>query len=366
MAQFIMFSRPMRHGCRTHWASTRALLLTLARRQKSDFSHLQTELPARVLPILYDDLTSRATHNLNVSLASFVPDSWLPKSTFEDSLPVTSPSLELPASHHLVYFNPALPPSKLLPDGTDPNQSPGVPFVRRMWAGGNVRWKAPLKVDGSRHACVEGIRNVTIKGQPGQEKVFVGIERRIGAIGKDMGDHEVRKKLWAETEDDFADADIIERRNIVFMYERTEEELEKVKKRGAAMPADKMLKPQNQPTFTHTLTPTPTLLFRYSALTFNAHAIHLDPQYCREVEGHRNLLFHGPLSFTLLTLMVDNHVKSQGKTIASIDYRNLAPLYCSEPVKLCGRESGPDKFEVWVETPEGGIAVKGSATVRTI
>lgn len=108
------------------------------------------------------------------------------------------------------------------------------------------------------------------------------------------------------------------------------------------------------------------MLFRYSALTFNAHAVHLDPQYSHKVEGHRNLLFHGPLSFTLLTLMVENHVKSAGKTIASIDYRNLAPLYCSEPVRLCAREAGPDKYEVWAETPEGGVAVKGSVVVRSL
>jgi hydroxyacyl-ACP dehydratase HTD2-like protein with hotdog domain len=127
--------------------------------------------------------------------------------------------------------------------------------------------------------------------------------------------------------------------------------------------ADLYATAQNTPTITHTLTSTPTLLFRYSALTFNAHAIHLDPQYCRDVEGHRNLLFHGPLSFTLLTLLVENHVKSQGKRIASIDYRNLAPLYCSEAVKLCARESGDNKFEVWAETPDGGVAVKGSAVV---
>lgn len=62
-------------------------------------------------------------------------------------------------------------------------------------------------------------------------------------------------------------------------------------------------------------------------------------------------------------MLVDNHVKSQGKRIASIDYRNLAPLYCSEPVKLCARENGENKFEVWAETPEGGVAVKGSAIV---
>jgi hydroxyacyl-ACP dehydratase HTD2-like protein with hotdog domain len=64
--------------------------------------------------------------------------------------------------------------------------------------------------------------------------------------------------------------------------------------------------------------------------------------------------------------MIENHAKSLGKTLASIDYRNLAPLYCNEPVKLCARENGEDKFEVWVETPEGGIAVKGTAKVKNI
>lgn len=212
-----------------------------ARRWTSDFSHLRAELQARKLPILYDEVVPRATHSLNISLAQFIPDNWLPNSTFEDGLPTPSSSLDLPPSHHLVYFNPALPPSKLLPDGTDPSQSPGDPFVRRMWAGGNVRWNKPVKVNGERYACVEGIRDVTIKGKPGQEKVFVGIERRVGIAGS-RGEEEIRARLWADNEEDFAGADIVERRNIVFMYERTAEELEKTKQKGAAVPKDKMLK----------------------------------------------------------------------------------------------------------------------------
>ena len=236
-----MLSRSVCRSCLRSSTPRQSFVSQPSRRWNSDFSHLQTELPARKLPILYDELAPRATHNLNISLANFIPDSWLPKSTFEDGLPQPSSSLELPPSHHLVYFNPALPPSKLLPDGTDPNQSPGQPFVRRMWAGGNVRWKNALKVDGRRYACVEGIRDVTIKGKPGQEKVFVGIEGRIGDAGKDSEDA-IRSRLWADKEEDFNGADIVERRNIVFMYERTEEELEKVRKRGAAPPAEKMLK----------------------------------------------------------------------------------------------------------------------------
>jgi 3-methylfumaryl-CoA hydratase len=39
----------------------------------------------------------------------------------------------------------------------------------------------------------------------------------------------------------------------------------------------------------------PTLLFRFSALTYNAHRIHYDRDYARDVEGYPGLLVHGPL-----------------------------------------------------------------------
>ena len=47
----------------------------------------------------------------------------------------------------------------------------------------------------------------------------------------------------------------------------------------------------------------------------------------------------------------------------------MAPLYCDEPMKLCGREKSNLRttdghiYEVWIEGPTGGMAVKG--TVRT-
>ena len=40
------------------------------------------------------------------------------------------------------------------------------------------------------------------------------------------------------------------------------------------------------PDFVFEYLPTPTMLFRFSALTFNAHLIHLDKQYANEVEGY--------------------------------------------------------------------------------
>ena len=39
----------------------------------------------------------------------------------------------------------------------------------------------------------------------------------------------------------------------------------------------------------------PTLLFRFSALTYNGHRIHYDRDYARDVEGYPGLVTHGPL-----------------------------------------------------------------------
>jgi hypothetical protein len=52
--------------------------------------------------------------------------------------------------------------------------------------------------------------------------------------------------------------------------------------------------------------------------------------------------------------------------VESIEYRNLAPLYCDEPMRLCGRVKktfgNGEIYDVWIEGLTGGVAVKG--TVR--
>jgi 3-methylfumaryl-CoA hydratase len=46
---------------------------------------------------------------------------------------------------------------------------------------------------------------------------------------------------------------------------------------------------------THTRITDPVLLFRFSALTFNAHRIHYDADYARGEEGYPGLVVHAPL-----------------------------------------------------------------------
>ncbi|KAF2755866.1 hypothetical protein EJ05DRAFT_502342 [Pseudovirgaria hyperparasitica] len=357
-------------------------LSLFTRRFTSDLSHLNAELCARKIPLIYDSLAPDNSHKLQIALSACLPSHWTNTTAFPPPLPPADADADadappagaaaelLPPAHHLVYFNPAIPADRLLADGTDPLQSPGPPFVRRMWAGGYLNFGKGgprLRFAGcsGHHAqppgvCLEGIRDVRVKGKDGEEKVFVGIERRFGSGRRRVpgeGEDEIRQRLWRETEEDLGEAELVERRNIVFMRERSPEEARK----ASETKTTKILRAQHAPDFSYAFTPTPALLFRYSALTFNAHRIHLDPQYCREVEGHRDLLFHGPLSLTLLMTQLEAQLQGTGKAIEFFEYRNLAPLYCNEEVKVCGKDLGDGKYELWAENAEGALSVKGTA-----
>jgi 3-methylfumaryl-CoA hydratase len=63
----------------------------------------------------------------------------------------------------------------------------------------------------------------------------------------------------------------------------------------------------------------PVLLFRFSALTYNAHRIHYDLQYARG-EGYPGLVVHGPLQ----ALRMVEQVRPIG---SEYSYRLVAPLY---------------------------------------
>jgi hypothetical protein len=78
---------------------------------------------------------------------------------------------------------------------------------------------------------------------------------------------------------------------------------------------------------------------------------------------------HGPLSLTLMLQAISGHLEAETKgqhVLESIEYRNFAPLYCDEEMRICGVKKGTGDghvYDVWIEGPTGGMAVKG--TVRT-
>jgi 3-methylfumaryl-CoA hydratase len=84
------------------------------------------------------------------------------------------------------------------------------------------------------------------------------------------------------------------------------------------------------------LVPDEVLLFRMSALTYNAHRIHHDLPYTTQVEGFPGLVVHGPL-LALLLLELPRRF-APGQRVASFEYRLRTPAFANSP--LLARRDG--------------------------
>jgi 3-methylfumaryl-CoA hydratase len=82
-------------------------------------------------------------------------------------------------------------------------------------------------------------------------------------------------------------------------------------------------------TIVKTITPDDTLLFQFSALSFNSHKIHLDRDYARNVEGYPDLVVNGGLTTLLMTEIAR---AAFGGSIQRLSVRNSAPLFCNRPI----------------------------------
>ena len=186
---------------------------------------------------------------------------------------------------------------------------PPVPLPRRMWAASDVRFHAPLAL-GCDVARLSRIAAITTKQGATGTLVFVEIA------------HETRRHdtpLVSETQ------------TVVYR---------------AAPPADAPpVPPEAGPgqfdaaawTMVRTIVPTPPLLFRYSALTFNSHRIHYDLPYAQADEGYRGLVVHGPLTASLLLDLARRHLGDNRLT--AFRFRAVSPAIAGQPLHLALRDT---------------------------
>jgi 3-methylfumaryl-CoA hydratase len=98
-------------------------------------------------------------------------------------------------------------------------------------------------------------------------------------------------------------------------------------------------------------------LFRYSALSFNAHRIHYDLPYASGVEGYPGLVVHGPLMGTLmLDAFQDAHPGAQVRRFA---FRALSPAFADAPITCGGGLAGEGRAKLWVRGADGREHVAG-------
>ncbi len=108
--------------------------------------------------------------------------------------------------------------------------------------------------------------------------------------------------------------------------------------------------------------PSASLLFRYSALTFNSHRIHYDLPYAQRVEGYPGLVVHGPLMATMLLDLADRELGPNA--LADFAFRAVAPAFADAPLTLLGRVDGP-VVTLCVRSAAGHDHVTAIATIRT-
>lgn len=100
-----------------------------------------------------------------------------------------------------------------------------------------------------------------------------------------------------------------------------------------------------------------SLLFRYSALTFNAHRIHYDREHCR-AEGYGGPLVHGPLQASLLLHFATNI--RDGRAPHRFDFRAIAPLADDQGLVLNAAEAD-GALELWTSDRAGRVTMTAKA-----
>lgn len=235
----------------------------------------------------------------------------------------------IPLSGHWLYFLETAPNSELGHDGHPKRGGflPPVSLPRRMWAGGRIDFRAPVRVGDAIRRDSE-ILSVEAKSGNSGNLVFVTVRHTVSANGTIA---------------------IVEEHDIVYRD---------AAKKGEAPPVGKPA-PQTA-MWRREVETNQGVLFRYSALIFNAHRIHYDIDYCRDVEGYPGLIVHGPLQTTLLLDLCRRH---DPRPVRTLDYRATHPVFHQEKFSVNGQPSADGKsVELWTANAAGCYAMRGTAT----
>lgn len=204
----------------------------------------------------------------------------------------------VPHLWHWYAFPPAVAMEELGEDGHPRlgDFMPPLRLNRRMWAGGSLEFLAPLHV-GEPLKKRTRIADIAEKNGKSGEMVLVSL------------DHEISGTQGIA---------IRERQDIVYM------QMPDSYRAPKAVPA-----PQTSDLSEDVAISTP-LLFRYSSITFNAHRIHYDLAYTREVEHYPDLVVHGPLQANLLMDMATRH---RGYAPSVFSYRGVHPAFAGDKIR---------------------------------
>jgi 3-methylfumaryl-CoA hydratase len=235
----------------------------------------------------------------------------------------------LPPLWHWFYFLPKVPHARLGSDGHPMRGGfmPPIDLPRRMFAGARVRFPRPLVI-GPQATRQSVIRDVSIKDGRSGRLAFVTVHHTIRQEGE----------ICIEEEQD-----------IVY------------REPGAPVAAPPVIElaPVPAGSWSRTVTPDPMLLFRFSALTFNAHRIHYDRPYAMATEGYPGLVVHGPLTAVMLLELVRFGTP---RRVTAFSFRGQAPLFDLAPFRLVATPT-QNRVELEAQGPDGRTTLTAAAEV---
>jgi len=231
----------------------------------------------------------------------------------------------LPPLWHWVYFADVFENSGLMDNGHRRlgDFLPPVPLPRRMFGGARLSYRRPLRI-GEPARCTATLSDVSVKQGKSGEMVILKLRKEFA---------------------DAAGPAIIEEQDAVY--------------REAPRPGEAPAAPIAPPTgalWTREVRFNEAILFRYSALLFNAYRIHYDRPFA-ESQGYSGLVVHGQL---IATHLADLLRRESDRPLASFQYRSVRPLMDQSACRLRGLPER-DAVRLWAEDEEGALLVQAEA-----
>jgi 3-methylfumaryl-CoA hydratase len=248
-------------------------------------------------------------------------------STFDiepESLREGSP---LPSHWFGLFFHDLARHSAIGPDG-HPRKGeflPPIPLPRRMGAGRRVKLHGALHVGDHAEKRVEVAAIVPKAARTGQIVVLT-MRHTISARGETLAVEEF---------------DAIYREEVP---------------KGTTAPKTPPVAASGDHAWEDTLTIHPVQVFRYSAITWNAHRIHYDADYARGVEGYPGVVTNGGLTMHLL---LDAALKRAPGALAGFAARLTYPLYVGDTIRLRGIGA-----RAWAADKDGHLAAEATLESR--
>ncbi len=258
-------------------------------------------------------------------------------------LGVPMPDRDLPLFWHWVYLLDRPPQAILGADGhpaRDAIPSPPGPGLRRMFAGGRVSQHAPLRTGIEATRRTWQANSARKQGRSGPLH-FVTVRTEISQAGQVV---------------------ITDEQDLVYR-----EPAQAADAPGADAPAPSPApaadpQPDAQPPPADSrdwpVEVNPVLLFRFSALIYNAHRIHYDRDYAR-AEGYPGLLVHGPLQALLMAELA----RPDLPTRCDYSYRLVAPLFDGQGL-IVSASAEQDAIRVATRDSTGRTTATGVLSAR--